>query len=349
MILTGGKLIDKGMYGCIFTPALKCKNAPDTLDADDDMIDTSPTVTKLILTDSANNEYFISKAIRQIPLWKNYFIVSESICDPAPVQKDKDLDKCELLSDYTLSDFKLLTMPYGGTSLTTYRIDINKFDFMKFVIHIIEAGAILNLFGVVHRDIHQGNILIDTSQIPRIIDFNLAISVSANNVSNKLDHMYNYATAQEPPDSTLVNAISLGYNPERVIDSIINKKPILKKIRNILQIQANEQKEELETFYKTSKSVKSGNNAKWFTTYWRTIDSWAIAVNIIDLLSKLSLWNEFYVKLDRIRPLLFPVLTKMCHTNPLKRIDCVQALHALDPNSFIIRKYSKSWLNKVGY
>ncbi len=345
-MMNGGKLFDEGMYGCIFTPPLACKDAKKS---DDESNDTA--LSKLILAPAANQEWTIMKKIKKIPLWKNYFIISESPpCVPAPIQKDKDLYNCSVFDDpqYKLSDFRILTMPYGGTPLTTYRIDLNNFDFMDFVIHFIEAGALLNLFGIVHRDIHQGNILIDSEQVPRIIDYNLSILVGDNVTTNKLKHKYDYNLAQEPPDSTIVNAVYMGFNYQRVIDSIVQKKSILKKIRNLLGISEAEQMDSLERFYLKSKSLKTGDEVMWFNNYWAKIDSWAIGVNIIDLISKLSLWPEFSRTLKKIRPKLFPVLKKLCEVNPKERFDCVQALNALSPNSFIIRKYGKAWLAKVG-
>jgi serine/threonine protein kinase len=343
-MLSGGKLFDEGMYGCIFTPPLDCKKGTTQGVSEDD----NSQLSKLILTPSANLEFSIGVNIRQIPLWKNYFIVSESICEPAPIQKDRDLSKCPILENRPLNDFRILNMPYGGLPLSIYRINLNSFNVMDFIIHFIEAGAILNLFGIVHRDIHQGNILVDNEQVPRLIDFNLSILVKSSITNNKLKHTYDYIIAQEPPDATLVNAIMSGYNYQRVIDSIIEKKPILKKVRNILGISLNDQLDQLEHFYLQSKSVKAGDQVGWFNSYWRTIDSWAIGINIIDLISKLSLWPEFSYTLNKIRPKLFPVLRKMCEVSPKKRIDCVQALNYLAPNSFIIRKYGKAWINKVG-
>jgi serine/threonine protein kinase len=344
-MLSGGKLFDEGMYGCIFTPSLECKNKSEKYVTDDE---NQSSVSKLILKDEAISEYSISKVIQQIPLWKNYFIVSESMCEPAPVQKDKELYECDMLESHKLSEFRILTMPFGGTPMNLFRFNLQKFNFMDFVIHLIEAGAILNLFGIVHRDIHQGNILIDNDYVPRIIDFNLAIRVVSIIKDKNLQHSYNFSTGQEPPDSTLVNAISLGYKYNNIIDSIIEKKPILRKIRHILGTSSTIERESLENFYLNSKSVKSGDNVKWFNTYWRTIDSWAIGVNIIDLISKLILWPEFTPILKKISPKLFPVLKKLCDVSPVHRIDCVQALKYLAPNSFIIRKYSRDWLAKVG-
>jgi hypothetical protein len=184
--------------------------------------------------------------------------------------------------------------------------------------------------------------------VPRIIDYNLSIIVGENITEKTLQHKYDYNLAQEPPDSTLVNAVALGYNYQKVIDSIVQKRSIMKKIRNILGVTEIEQAASLEAFYWKSKSLKTGNQVMWFNNYWRKIDAWAFGVNIIDLISKLSLWPEFTPVLKKNSPKLFPVLKKLCATSPKERCDCVQALNYLNPNSFIIRKYAKPWLAKVG-
>jgi serine/threonine protein kinase len=343
--IEGGKLFDEGLYGCIFTPPLICKDGTKQVIGEDN---NKIVLSKLISSSDAKVEYSVSSFIHKIPLWKNYFIVSESICTPASVQKDKELNNCSVLNDYKLSELKILNMPYGGTPLNTYKFNMANLDFMKFIIHFIEAGALLNIFGIVHRDIHQGNILVDDNEVPRIIDFNLVISANSTVTNDKLRHKYSYTIAQEPPDSTLVNAVMLGYNPEKVIDSIIEKKPICKKIRTILGISELEMHQELDEYYLKSKSAKTGDSAKWFQSNWRTIDSWAVGVNIVDLISKFSLWPEFSAKLKPVRAKLFPVLKRLCSVSPLHRIDCVQALNKLNPNSFIIRRYGKAWLARVG-
>lgn len=343
-IISGGKLFDEGMYGCILTPPLKCKNAPNKYDESDTRL------SKLIIKSYADKEWSIMTKIKKIPLWKNYFIVSAAPCIPAPVQNRRDLAQCSPLIDsgQKLSDFRILTMPYGGTPMTSYRVNLAEFDFMGFVVHFIEAGALLNLFGIVHRDIHQGNILVDNEQVPRIIDYNLSMLVESSVTLSDLKHKYEPNLAQEPPDSTLVNAVQQGYNYERVIASIVNKKSILKKVRTMLNVSMETQLEGLEEWYNKSKAAKAGDEVAWFNKYWRTIDSWAIGVNIVDMISKLSLWPEFSVTLNKARGKLFPVLKMMCDMNPMRRIDCVQALSIIAPNSFIIRKYSKAWLEIVG-
>jgi hypothetical protein len=170
-MLSGGKVLDQGMYGCIFKPELECKDKKKQPKPTGDK--DHPPLSKLILKDDAILEYNISKIIRGIPIWKNYFAVAESICDPAPEKqqkkKERDFHQCDVLQKYPFADFRILSMSYYGVTMANFRFKIPQFDFMKFASHLIQAGALLNLFGVVHRDIHQGNILIDTHHIPRII------------------------------------------------------------------------------------------------------------------------------------------------------------------------------------
>jgi serine/threonine protein kinase len=219
---------------------------------------------------------------------------------------------------------------------------------MEFTTHLIKAGALLNLFGIVHRDIHQGNILIDTDQVPRLIDFNLAVPVERPLTAGTLSHTYSLDIAQEPPDSTLVNAISHSRSYSTIIDSIIFKKHIMKKIQLILGVTSQEMYYAFKQFYSKSISVKAGDTVAWFHMYWRKIDSWAIGINLVDLISRLSILPAFEPMLDQYKQKLFPLLKRMCAVSPIDRIDCVQALYYLDPTHFIIKKYAAAWMAKVG-
>jgi len=347
-MLSGGDFQDKGLYGCTFIPPLTCK--PGTLqELDHDESLLSNPLGKIITANEAEIEFAISKMIHKIPLYKNYFAVSESICELSTKQKEKDLQHCPILKKLPLSDFRMLTIPYAGTTLSNKSFQFDTFEFMPFVINLISAGALLNLFGVVHRDLHQDNILVDQYNVPRIIDFNLSIPVRLPDLDDSmLAHTYEYSIAQEPPDSTLVNAISRGLKADHVIHTICFRKPILKKISTLLGIPHNDMYLSLYNFYRKSKSVKNGDLLKWFRLYYRTIDSWAIGINIISLITKFMLWKPFQPILKKYKSILFPLLKRMCSVNPIERIDCVQALHYLDPHHFIIRKYATGWLSVVG-
>lgn len=343
--MQGGRLLDQGMYGCVFTPALKCKGVAVKPDQEDPF---HPPVSKLILTDDAKQEFAVSEIIRRLPGWKRYFAVSESICEPSPKQTEKEMEECEILDDVPLSDFRILSMPYRGSPVYRHRFQIKDFDFISFVRHLLEAGSMLALFGIVHRDLHLGNVLVDHKQVPRIIDFNLSIRVLADSITPAMiSHTFKPQLIQEPPDSALVMGISAGHPSERIIQSIMRNKWILTKLQSLFKISKEDMGEKLRELCKRSRSIQNGDTVEWFRTYWSKIDSWSIGVMIIDRMSSFSLWPEFGSMMESARTTLDPILRKMCAVHPVDRIDCVEALEMLDPNNFVLRNYGKAWLERI--
>ena len=349
MIYKGGKLYDEGEYGCVFTPPLLCKNEKKMLGElpENDEIEGAK-LDKLLKKSEAEAEFAVSKYIQQIPLWKNYFIVSESMCEPAPKQTDSDIGECDIIQNKPLSQFRLLRMTFGGIPLSLYKTRVTEFPYIDIFKHMLEGVSLLTLFGIVHRDLHQGNILIDDKQVPRIIDFNLSLNTKNDIKVADMRHMYAVKPFQEPPDSTLLNAISLGKRPSFVIDDVINNKPILKRINSLLGISMMDMRKDLNDFYSNSVSAQTGDYLKWFKTYWRVIDSWAVGANFVELATKMMLWPEFAREWNGISKQVVPILKKMCAINPIERIDCIQALAKLDPQNYIVRKYTTGWLDRVG-
>lgn len=347
---TGGKLYAKAGYSCIFVPPLACKGDSQKVPLDEKVKDGT-AINKLMLKDGAEDEYAVSKRVREIPLSANYFAVADSICTPNAIQAEKDLDKCDVLKGKKLgNDFRLLGMHYAGVPISDIKINVGKFSLKDLLVSLLEAGALLNLYGVVHRDMHQGNILINNAGSPRIIDFNLSIDVRKPVQMNELYHGHSIHYFQEPPDSTIVNAIVGKYDPYTVMDELIEKKDIIRRIQSVLGIQYESMRRDLTDFYKRSKSVQSGDMVEWFNNYWRKIDSWAIGVNIVYIIHFMSYNPKFLEgEKEEYRNKMLPVLRKLCEVSPIKRIDCVQALAYIDPGNHIIRgKKAVDWLKKVG-
>lgn len=333
--MLGGKYVEEGSYGCIFTPILKCADKPQKILNPSDNLSYS----KIAIVKEAKYEFSIGKRISEIPIWRNYFVITESICKPARIT-DIDKNKCSVINEKKMSELKMMNMEYGGVSLSNYSYDLNTFDLMGFVTHLIAAGALLNLYGIVHTDLHYGNILVDI--VPRIIDFNLSIDTKNIDLHpHRHDDYY-----QEPPDSTIANAIAKGgYDIDKIISSIIDKKAILNKIINILQVSRVDMYTSLNNFYQTNIDNLEINT--WFENYWWKIDSWSIGVIILKIIDQNSTSTKFEPILRRHKNVLFPMLKRLVAVSPVDRIDCVQALNYLNPKHFIIKKYSTIWLNIV--
>lgn len=354
---TGGKLLDHGAYSCVFMPPLLCKGHKPG-DKKSDAAKKELKLTKLISKSFAENEYSIASNVRKIPLWKNYFVVAESICTPAPLakQKDKDIKNCPTLTSKNMDDYRLLRLTYGGIPISMYRMELKDETFYKFVRHLMEGAALMTLFGVVHSDMHRGNILV-LNNTPRIIDFNISTNANDFRDPDKLIDIdskimiptFEPSLVQEPPDSSLIAGLIEGYYPDTVINDIMAKKFILKKIQALLGVTATQQRKDLLTFYEKSKAAQNADYVSWFKTYWRTIDSWAVGCNIVILIQQQMLWPAF-VSGDyaRYSAKLLHILNKMCEVNPMNRIDNVQALAMLEPDNYIIKTYASAWLSKVG-
>ena len=247
--MQGGRLVGQGLYGCVFTTPFSCEKGDKGAKTKGSKTKGTKGVvkelTKLTTPLDAEIELSIGETIQRIPLWRNYFAVAESICVPSNKQKEKDLPTCEIIHDRPLSDFRILRMADAGTPLTEYAVNFNVFQVMRFVTHLLEAGALMTLFGVVHRDLHQGNIVMDAHQVPRMIDFNLAIPIATKgDLESLVMHQYDYRISHEPPDSTLLMAITQGKQMDRVIRMLVTKKGILRKLRTLTAMSEMEMEQQ---------------------------------------------------------------------------------------------------------
>lgn len=340
-MLTGGKLYGEGAYGCVFArPALKCVGEEAS----------SAEATKLMDKAEAAEELAVAARIRQIPLWKNYYLVATAGCVPAKAQpRGTGIADCGLVEDMEYKDMRILKMAFGGAPLSTYKFNFNRHSFLSFCKNILEAGALMTLFGVVHRDLHMGNVLVDDEAVPRIIDFNMAIDVSKKITADKLLHTSNTVRLlQIPPDYTLVNGVALGKEPYEMIADIMKNKKLLQIISTTLGVSMTSMDAGLREFYEKSPSAQGGDIVGWFGRYWSKLDSWAIGSQLTYMLSSMMLWQgfmrgEFSTYSDK----LLGVLRGMCNVNPMRRSDCVVALAELDPGNYIIEKWGRAWLAKL--
>ena len=190
----GGKVIDSGGFGCVFSPALKCSNKSRT-----------NGISKLSFVENNNIEWNtlqnIKKILSKIPNYNKYFLLSNiSTCVPDKLNsKDKEnFSKCILLEEYgynasninsNLNKFKIINMPYGGTNLdNVINLNIISFDKLNLLLQNLLLNAIIpmNKLKIYHFDIKSSNILYKDGKI-KIIDFGeMGISTNKNIVPNIL-------------------------------------------------------------------------------------------------------------------------------------------------------------------
>ena len=215
--VVGGKALTSGGFGCLFRPALKCKN---TLNYDKINNDQGQkTVTKLMTKKHAQDEYRqiteFKSVLDHIPNYQNYFLVDGfSICEPAELSAS-DLenfdDNCSALKkkqfrqknvNQNLDKILALNMPDGGIDVDDYVLDVDNKSFIADTYAELNTSLVdllvngidpMNKANLYHCDVKGSNILVskEGSELnTRLIDWGLSINkntTTKNMVPNKLE------------------------------------------------------------------------------------------------------------------------------------------------------------------
>jgi len=185
----GGKVIGSGGFGCIFKPAIKCK------DKKRDETDITKLMKKKYATSEFKNIEKYRKMLENIPNYEDYFLVNGfSVCEPDKLTND-DINafdkKCSALKKMkikstnvndSLGKLTALNMPYGGVDVGDY-IENIKMDYKKLktindsLIELLKNGVLpMNDRGIYHCDIKDSNILVDERDFVKtgLIDWGLS-------------------------------------------------------------------------------------------------------------------------------------------------------------------------------
>jgi hypothetical protein len=211
---SGGKVLTSGGFGCLFKPALKCKNQSKMYHSKQKM------VTKLMTTSHAKDEYSqiteFKSILDHIPNYQNYFLVDGfSICEPAELTNNdlKDFDdNCTALKkkditanniNQNLNKILALNMPDGGIDVDDYIFKVtNKSNLVEVytelnisLINLLVNGIDpMNKAQLYHCDVKGSNILVSETQDEgmktRLIDWGLSVyrkNESNTSISDNLD------------------------------------------------------------------------------------------------------------------------------------------------------------------
>jgi len=185
----GGNVIGSGGYGCVFNPALICKNTNSR---------KKKFVSKLLKKDYAIKEYdniqFFYKKLKKIPNYENYFLINNiSLCNPEKLSNSdlSNFNKCNTFKkqkitkkniNSNLNKLLILNLPNGGINIDTYVYKnyntINRIYLLnQKLIDLLRNGIIpMNNHNIYHSDIKDINVLIDGNNNLkiRLIDWGLS-------------------------------------------------------------------------------------------------------------------------------------------------------------------------------
>ena len=253
-------------------------------------------------------------------------------------------------------------LEYGGKTLQdkmdNIQVAVKEFPFFKFMSNLLEIGAYLVLNGMVHNDLHSANILLNKEYYPRLIDFGRCYA--ANEITKEvLDNLAadyrptggpeNVELGQITPECSTQDGLSQGYAFEIIVEDLYNKKPGLLYAERLFGQSRQQQLNEFQSFWKTSKSVNQKDFVKFWNLYWPTVDAWAIGHCLASILKKFSMSNTFMTApaWKKKFSIIKTVITGLLRASPRNRIDCVEALAIYDPmNSVVLSPSGKAWLMK---
>jgi serine/threonine protein kinase len=348
-LMTGGKIVGQGTYGCVFQPPLLCKKKK---------IPRSK-VGKLTSERDIKPELDAYDTLSKIKDYQYYFLLPEKdlTCVPKILENqiDNDLSKCDFIKEAN-PDEKVfqLAMPYGGRDL--YSVSLSQkehIDFFQYFKHLLEAGSLMLLNGFIHFDIYSKNILVDKHNIPRLIDYGqsfLRKDISLETIFTRWKVLKPENSTTEPPEITFLTAMyePHHYSFEDTVRYIMPQKKIFNTIEKVLGVPVKTQINSLANFFKTSVAFQNRDYEKFWRLYYTGFDSWSIGVLFVQLLNKLIYSYNFIESSEwkLKKRIVLNILRKMTSSNPKERIDCVEALAIFDPFNSIYQEYGIEWVER---
>jgi hypothetical protein len=186
----GGKVLASGGFGCVFSPALKCKNTKKR---------EYGKISKLMTEKHAIQEYKEIKNIREklkdIPDNQDYFLLNDiNICKPDKLTQEDITNfktKCKALPkdgitkdniNKSLDKVMVLNMPNGGIPVDDFIYNKGSFKKMRNInnslMDLLVNGIVpMNNRNIYHCDIKDSNVLVDDSEFQlkiKLIDWGLS-------------------------------------------------------------------------------------------------------------------------------------------------------------------------------
>jgi hypothetical protein len=350
--MDGGVILGQGEYGCVMSNPLPCKYPHYIPGAN------SHNIMKIGRPNTLVNEYEVSRIIQQIPFSSNYFILLKgSPCELSrkSLEVDPSIKSCEIIAKKGFDHVKGVRMKFGGVSLGDYKFNASKFDIYKFGMHLLEAATMLVTHGIVHWDLHTGNVVVDNYGVPRVIDFGLAIVkkyVNDIGIIDGLKYQYDPWYVQHPPELALFNGAiekrSIGFMLKDIFDGP-RKKKTFNIAQMVLGVTREEQEASIEAFTNESDAFKKADLIEYWNHYWTKLDSWSIGnmiLYILYILLKIG-YNDNPIYKEH-KAMIHSVLKGLLELDPRKRLDVVDALEKWNPNSKIFKKFGISWQKAKG-
>lgn len=324
---TKSKMIARGEYGCIYYPAMNCK--------EELLEDREKYITKVQIDDIySKNEVAISEKIKQIPFYNYHFAPVISSCSLNISELDKGVVKeCHILSTPSHNNYLYMKIKHiqGGT-LYDYLCDVLKKSGSKKLMnsiistynHMLYNIKILSENQIIHYDLKSTNIMFDTEKnLPIVIDFGSSIdleSTTVRDLPNKFfrytPHYYPWAPELQFISYLLHTEIFLTYeNVTRICSELVtNNKPLK---RHLTEEQLKQYTKDMVFYF--SKFIGRNREVvlRELLLYYKTWDNFSLSIMYLRLMH-LILGDE--CKTSPFIKNFIQILLQNCNPDPSKRL-----------------------------
>jgi serine/threonine protein kinase len=184
-IVMGGKMVASGSYGCVYHPPIPCSNLP---------VNRQPStkyISKVFKQEAeANDELKRIEPLAKLDPKQDYFIypVIKCMANATDIEKNdgsSTTKQCDFVLPKTGSQYPQLVSLNGGSEIYNYLADkykngspIRYIPYLQLMAKIAKAILVLNEGGYIHQDIKPNNIMIDSANHVRLIDFGFMVPKS---------------------------------------------------------------------------------------------------------------------------------------------------------------------------
>lgn len=199
--MIGGELINKGSYGCIYKPGLKCNSKENELKENE--ISKVQLVNKFSIKEMEISKKIIEKYKKDYQ--EHFSPILESCGDIEIKEVENEIKKCTVLEEN--KKFILNKMKYEGDKILGITLFENKSkevslrQYFYSLIMVLDSIEKLNAIDIIHLDIKSNNIIYNNSkQRPIIIDFGLSgdLEKLKSDDEYEKDIFFTYAYDYEP-------------------------------------------------------------------------------------------------------------------------------------------------------
>lgn len=334
----GGSLLGQGRFGCIFDTLPRCTDRARTARNGRfaRVRDKTRRAVKIVEKGdpTIRSELEVSRSLRKIRGYEDYFVIVDETCIGDDITGDPDWKKCRLFdpSHKQMVSFVQLRMRYAGVRLSDYVRNVNYVlgNWLELQIHLFEGLRMFHKAGYVHGDLHLGNILVDVSGVPRIIDFGLAYDI--NKVKEKdvvnlsfIPKYDNYA-----PELDLIAGIRKGLDRHELCEIIYNEKHILQEIDELFPSRYSIL-EDMQNFANRINVATPYDVKKYIQLYGSGSDVWTLGYNLlriytIMITTPIVIDSAFYKQHHRDQMRL---LRELLMVDPRRRLSAEDALTQL--------------------